>query len=59
MSKEKKKTKKKTYNFPKTPIYSDIREKYSNFENKDELVAVLERKEVTDTLEQNEMDFDN
>ena len=43
------------------PVYSDIREKYSNFDNDEELVAyfdeVLERREVIETLEQNERDF--
>ena len=42
------------------PIYSDIREKYNNFDNDKELVAyfdaVLERREVIDTLERNERD---
>ena len=45
------------------PIYSDIREKYNNFDNDEELVAyfdaVLERREVIDTLEQNERDYYN
>ena len=45
------------------PIYSDVREKYNQFDNDNELVAyfnpVLERPEVIDTLEQNERDYYN
>ena len=44
-----------------SPFYSDIREKYSNFDKDEELVNyfddVLERREVIETLEQNERDF--
>ena len=44
-------------------IYSDIREKHSNFGNDKELVAyfdaVLERTEIIEALEQNERDFEN
>ena len=43
------------------PVYSDIREKYSDFNNDEDLVSyfneVLERRDQINTLEQDEEDY--
>ena len=43
------------------PVYSDIREKYTDLENDEELVAyfddVLERRELLDAMEKDKQDF--
>ena len=43
------------------PVYSDIREKYTDLDNDEELVAyfddVLERRELLDAMEKDEQDF--